>query len=107
MLDCDVPESEQALVQTLSDDLARQYGPVLPSACLAQVFCYPSAEASRQAVSRGTVPVPLFRIPNRRGWFALARDVATWLYRQRSNVTQRDCPNKGRTRQRSAAEVEA
>jgi hypothetical protein len=79
-----------ALARALNDDLVRQFGPMLESAELISVFRYPSADAYRQAVTRGTVPVPLFRIPHRRGSFALARDVATWLCRQRRSVTGDD-----------------
>lgn len=47
---------------------------------------YPSMEAFRQALSRKTVPVPVFSIKQRRGKFALVRDVAQWLAAQRSTV---------------------
>lgn len=61
------------------DALFDRYGPLLPSAALPRILGYPTASAFRQAVARGTVPVPVFKIPTRRGWFALASEVATWL----------------------------
>ncbi len=42
-----------------------------------------SGDAFRQAVCRNSVPVPLFSIANRRGKFALAKEVASWLAQQR------------------------
>lgn len=74
------------LLTTLHDDLARQYGSVLPSADLVRVLGYRTSGAFRQAMVRDTVPVPLFTIPHRRGHFALALDVATWMYRQRCDA---------------------
>lgn len=70
------------LANELNDKLFGQYGLVLPSAALIKVLGYPSPIAFRKALMRGSVNVPLFQIPNRRGRFALARDVAIWLSQQ-------------------------
>jgi hypothetical protein len=70
----------------LHDDLSRQYGSLLASADLVKVLGYRSSAAFRQAMVRGTVPVPLFTIPHRRGHFALALEVAAWMCRQRFDV---------------------
>lgn len=75
------------LARELNDELVCRYGLLLSSTDLAKVLGYPSANAYCQAVVRGTVPVPLLRIPNRRGKFALARDVAVWLSQQRQLAT--------------------
>lgn len=72
-----------ALARELNDELVRRYGLLMSSSALAKELGYPSANAYCQAVVRGTLPVPLFQIPNRRGRFALARDVAIWLSQQR------------------------
>ncbi|WP_296505876.1 hypothetical protein [Rhodoferax sp.] len=85
-IDCAIDD----LASELNDKLFGQFGPVLPSRALVKVLGYPSAAAFRQAVTRDTVPVPLFSIPNRRGRFALARDVAIWLSQRRRSVTERD-----------------
>lgn len=77
----------QQLADELSCSMTAQYGPVLGSSALLKVLCYPSAGAFQQAIFRGTVPVPTFRIDNRRGRFALTRDVALWLSRKRAQVT--------------------
>lgn len=36
-------------------------------------------EALRQALVRKTVPIPIFTMPNRRGKYALVKDLAAWL----------------------------
>ncbi len=40
---------------------------------------FSSAEAFRTAVHSGRLPVPVFKIPGRQGWFARSTDVASWL----------------------------
>lgn len=40
---------------------------------------YPSAGAWRAALRRGTVPIRVFDVPNRKSKFAYVRDVAIWL----------------------------
>lgn len=75
--------------QSLESDLTDRYGPLLSSSALTRVLGYASADAFRQALARKTVPVPVFRMPNRRGHFALTRDVAPWLAKQRQAATVR------------------
>lgn len=60
-----------------------QHGPMITGEALRAALGYPSLEAFRQAVSRRTVPVPTFKLPHRRGRFALVKDLATWLAQQR------------------------
>lgn len=76
----DVQSVAEELVQRLSD----KYGAVLSSRALIKELGYPSAASFQQALARGAVPVPIFKIEHRRGSFALTRDVAMWLSRQRS-----------------------
>lgn len=71
------------LAKSLEDELTDRFGPVLASAELTLVLGYSTPGAFRQSVVRRTVPVPVFRMPNRRGHFALTRDVAHWLAMQR------------------------
>lgn len=69
----------QALEHQLAADLEAQHGPLLNGWALYRALGLPSAEAFRQAASRGQLPVRVFTIPNRRGRFALTREVAHWL----------------------------
>lgn len=67
--------------------LIDRYGPLLPSRVLWKVLGYSSAAAWRQSVCRETVPVPIFKIEGRSGYFALSRDVARWMAVQRMAAT--------------------
>ncbi|MCU7931133.1 MAG: pyocin activator PrtN family protein [Candidatus Thiodiazotropha sp. (ex Codakia rugifera)] len=79
-------EQVSDLEKALEADLLREYGPLLTSNSLRKALGYPSLEALRQAVARNKVPVHVFSLPNRRGKFALAKDVAAWLAEQRNRV---------------------
>jgi hypothetical protein len=74
------------LAQELEKDLLNLYGPILTGDSLRKALGYRSMDALRQAVARKTVPVLIFSLENRRGKFALAKDVATWLATQRNKV---------------------
>ncbi len=93
------------LARELNEQFVQQFGPILPSSVLVKALGYRSTAAYRQAVTRDTVPVPLFQIPNRRGRFALARDVAIWLSAQRHAATTRDSARpKNSTAQEASCE---
>lgn len=71
--------SIKRLERQLCCDLEAQHGPLLGGIALYRALGMASAAAFRQAASRGQLPVHVFTIPNRRGRFALTRDVAAWL----------------------------
>lgn len=71
-----------ALEDILARDLLHRYGPLLSQDDLWRALGYASLDGFRQAQLRGTVPVHVFALENRRGKFALARDVAQWLTQQ-------------------------
>ena len=73
-----------ALATTIEAELVSRYGPMLEPTALRMVLGYSSADAFRLAVKRNVAPVPVFRIPNRRGYFALSKEVAQWLAKVRS-----------------------
>lgn len=76
----------QAL-DTLAKEIERELychiGPLLFGNQLYAALGFNSHDAFRQALSRKTVPVEIFTLPNRRGRFALSRDVARWLAAER------------------------
>lgn len=59
--------------------LVRECGAVLDTATTARLMGYRSVEALRQARLQKRLPIEMFRIPHRRGWFASADAVARWL----------------------------
>ena len=83
--DCRAPIATMT-EQELRAQLLEQYGPVLGGGQLRRVLGFSTAGAFRQATLRGTVPVPTFTVPNRRGRFALTQEVARWLYERRSTA---------------------
>lgn len=86
-----IPEkATEVIAQEIEQGLVDRYGPVLGARVLYQALGYPSPAALRQALLRGTVNIPIFEIPNRRGRFALARDVAAWLAKCRSSAIADD-----------------
>ncbi len=82
------------LADLLERDLLARYGaPLLGGDDLRSALGYPSVEALRQAIARGTVPVPVFAVEHRRGKFALTKDVAAWLAKLRQGA---ECPAHSR-----------
>lgn len=70
---------QQKLANELECSLTERYGEILNTAALARELGYPSTAAFRMAVLRGKIDLQVFEIPNRKGRFALARDVAVWI----------------------------
>lgn len=68
----------------LTEALLRTHGELMSGPALYRILGFKSAGSFRQARSREHAsPIPIFQIPQRRGYFALTRDAADWLYRQR------------------------
>lgn len=59
--------------------LLREHGPILSAAVAAKVLGFKSTDALRQARLRQKLPVPMFTIEGRRGWFASTAVVAAWI----------------------------
>jgi hypothetical protein len=60
-------------------DEARQESVLLSGKALRLALGFDSAEAFRRAVRTGRIPVRLFKIAGRQGWFAKTHEVATWF----------------------------
>ncbi|MCP3865134.1 MAG: hypothetical protein GY923_12010 [Aestuariibacter sp.] len=74
------------MAKHLESKLIELHGAVLLSGeALYTRLGYRSADAFRQAQARNSIPVKVFSIKNRRGKFALVRDVALWLAQQSVN----------------------
>ena len=59
--------------------IAEQYGQLLSLADVAHALRYPSVEAARKAMLRGTFPVEMKKLPPRRGLFVTAKQLAAYL----------------------------
>ena len=74
------------LAAALEHDLLSLYGPMIGQDDLIKVLGYLTVDAFRQALSRRQVPVPIFALPNRRGKYALVKDVANWMALMREDA---------------------
>lgn len=72
----------EELAKQIEKDLYENIGPLLFGEKLHSALGFPSNAAFRQALSRQYVAVEIFTLPNRRGKFALSRDVARFLAQQ-------------------------
>lgn len=64
--------------------LIQRYGPLITGENLVQALGYRSADAFRQSKYQNTVPIRIFKIKNRRGYYALVTDLSDWLISQRN-----------------------
>lgn len=71
------------LAKMLEKDMLERHGPMIANDDLREALGYTTMDAFRQALARNIVPVPVFGLPNRRGKYALVKDVAGWLAEQR------------------------
>ena len=67
-------------------DLSGRYGEVIGGKTLWRVLGYNTLAAFKQALNRGTLPLPTFFIEGRKGRYSLTSDVAAWLVKCRANV---------------------
>jgi len=76
-------EPINSLARSLEVDMLNQYGFMLTGDSLRKALGFSSMDALRQAIARGKIPIPIFPLENRRGKYALVKDVAIWLAEQR------------------------
>jgi len=81
---------EMELAASIENSLTSIYGPMLTGSDLVKVLAFPSAAAFRKAKSRNTLPISVYSLPNRKGTFALTKDVANWLANSKYNSTLED-----------------
>lgn len=77
------------MAQNCSNNLANQliskYGPTIGSHDLYLALGFKTYAAFHRSQQRRELGVHVFKLPSRRGWFALTFDIATWLEKQSSN----------------------
>jgi len=100
--DCTTPhrdgDSVEGLTNALEQDLLSRYGPLVGPDDLRQALGYSTMDAFRQACIRGKIPIPIFSLPNRRGKYALVKDLAGWLATLRQEAL-RSAPSAGKKQQ--------
>lgn len=60
-------------------DLLERYGELMPGSAIRTFLHFTSDRSFRRAAAKQALPVAVFRVPGRRGWFARTRDVSAWL----------------------------
>jgi len=61
------------------EQMLRLHGEICDANEAAKILKYPSAQALQKAMKRAKAPVPLIKLPNRRGLFASTRALARFL----------------------------
>lgn len=74
-------DREEILI-SIEDSIIRHYGPLINGKELEKILRYPTRGAFLKAKSRGLLPIKVFQIPNRKGVFALYKDLAEWMVNQ-------------------------
>ena len=80
---------------TLLASLREHHGELLTGEALYSTLGFTSADAFHKARKRGQVHVGIFSMPNRRGNFAITREVVDWICRLRfenSSVPEEELP---------------
>lgn len=77
--------------------MLRLHGEICDINEAAKILKYPSAQALQKAMKRAKAPVPLVKLPNRRGLFASTRALARFLDTHFLDE-QSELKPKGRTR---------
>jgi hypothetical protein len=75
------------LAQLIEKELFDRHGPLIGNEALCSALGFSNRAALRQAVIHHRIGFPVFPLPQRRGLFALVKDVATWLVEQRELAT--------------------
>lgn len=63
----------------LRQQLLEEYGPLVSGRNLYLALGFKSYGAFRLANERHEIPIKVFKLPNRKGWYALSSDLALWL----------------------------
>ena len=69
----------QSLIERRESALTAQYGELMSMDEVASMLRYPTAGAAHKALKRGTFPIRMMQLPQRRGLFATTRVVAAYL----------------------------
>lgn len=73
------PSEERTAPPANACALFKEHGPLLSGDALWRALGYVSADAFRQARSRGRVPVRTFKLEGRRAIYARTDDISAWI----------------------------
>lgn len=68
--------------EKFANQLLLQFGPVIGGNDLYGALGFKTYSAFHRGQQRGEITVNIFKLPGRRGWFALTNDLAAWLVSQ-------------------------
>lgn len=78
-------ECQSSLEKSVETQLLELYGsPIVSGDNLRAALGFNSVDGLRQAITRKTLPIPLFSMQNRKGKYALVKDIACYLVRLRN-----------------------
>lgn len=75
----DRPTSSTVAMSHDSGGLLARHGELMDSQALIAFFKFGSDRSFRRSAAKAALPVAVFRVPGRSGWFARTQDVALWL----------------------------
>lgn len=91
----EVDEDIKRLAHALERDLYELYKtPMLSGENLQMALGFSSIDAYRRALTRKKLPIPVFKLEDRRGTYALTKDVAAWLATQSVNAKRKNMKSK-------------
>jgi len=73
------PGAPHFLGSSIEQALLEEHGELMTGASLRRLLHMGHERAFRRALTAGRLPVSVFQLPGRKGWFARTRDVAHWL----------------------------
>lgn len=75
----------EPLDPTFLKQMLDRYGPVMPDHELSTLMGFKSAQTLRRSIAKGAIPLKVFQIGDKRGYFALTEEVAKLVWGARNS----------------------
>lgn len=75
--------SFESFKKQLEEELKQEFGHLICNQDLSLLLGFSNIGSFRQALKRGQIPVPIFTLENKRGKYALTKDIALYLAERR------------------------
>lgn len=69
----------ECAIEVVNAALLQRHGVLIGGADLYRALGFDNDDAFRRARARDQIPIRVFTLPSRRGWFALTADLCQWL----------------------------